>query len=123
MVDVSIFSDDFDDNQLCSTHVDTEEDVQEMSKDMPPASNEESTTGLASYLIDELIQSTEKREKPQEERFSKSVLHKIEEDYHSKSKNKSATVEFLLEVFGNMVFENIFLSWLSKGINATKNRL
>ena len=97
MVDVSIFSDDFDDNQLCSTHVDTEEDVQEMSKDMPPASNEESTTGLASYLIDELIQSTEKREKPQEERFSKSVLHKIEEDYTVKVKIKVQQLSFCLK--------------------------
>ena len=33
----------------------TQENVQEMSNDMPPASNKESTTGLASYLTDELI--------------------------------------------------------------------
>ena len=86
---------------------------------MPSASNEESTTGLASYFIDELIQSTDKREKLQEERFSKSILQKIEDHYHSKSKDESATVEFLLEVFGDMVF----LFWLSKRINARKNRL
>ena len=33
-----------------------------MSNDMLPASNEESTTELASYLIDELTQSTNMRE-------------------------------------------------------------
>ena len=33
----------------------TQENVQEMSNDMPPASNKELTTGLASYLTDELI--------------------------------------------------------------------
>ena len=82
----------------------TVEDVQEMSSNMPPANNEESTTGLASYLIGELIESTDKREKLQEEQFSKSVLQKIENDYHSKSKDENATVEFLLEVFGDMVF-------------------
>ena len=61
------------------------------------------------------------REKLQEERFSKSALQKIEDDYHSKSKDKSPTAEFLLEVFGDMVFENAFLSWLSKRISARKN--
>ena len=75
----------------------TQENVQEMSNDMPPASNEESTIGLASYLIDELIQSTEKREKPQEERFSKSVLHKIEEDYTVKVKIKVQQLSFCLK--------------------------
>ena len=70
---VSIVSDDFDGNELCSTHIDTEEHVQEMGNDMLPASNEESAIGLASYLIDELKQSTDKREKLKEERFSKSV--------------------------------------------------
>ena len=78
------------------------------SNDMPPASNEESTTGLASYLIDKLILSTDKREKLQEERFSKSVVQKIEDNYPSKSKDKSAAVEFLLEVFGDIIFENLF---------------
>ena len=94
-----------------------------MSNDRSPASNEESTTGLASYLIDERIQSTDKTEKLPQERFLKSVLQKIEGDYHSKSKDKSARVEFLLELFGDMVFENIFLSWLSKRINTRKNCL
>ena len=117
MADVSIVCDDFDGNELCSTHINTEENFREMSNDMPLASNEESTTGSASHL-NELIQYTDKREKLQEERFSVSVLQKIEDDYHSKSKDKSATVEFLLEVFGDMVFENHFLSWLSKRINA-----
>ena len=73
------------------------------------------------YLIDELVQSTEKKEELQEERFSKSVLQKIENDYHSKSIDKSQAVQSLLEVFGQMVFENVFLSWFSKKINATKN--
>ena len=54
MADVSIVSDGFDGNELRSTHIDAE-NVQEMSNDMPPASNKESTTGLASYLTDELI--------------------------------------------------------------------
>lgn len=63
------------------------------------------------------------REKLHKERFSKSVLPKIGDEYHSKSKDKSATVEFLLEVFGNMFFENSFLSWLSKRINGRKNCL
>ena len=63
------------------------------------------------------------REKLHKERFSKSVLPKIGDEYHSKSKDKSATVEFLLEVFDNMFFENSFLSWLSKRINGRKNCL
>ena len=61
MEDVSIFSNDFDGNELCSAHIETEENIQEMSNDMPAASNEESTTGLASCLIDELIQFTGKK--------------------------------------------------------------
>ena len=34
-------------------------------------------------------------------------MQKIEDDYHSKSKDKSATDAFLLEVFGDLVFENV----------------
>lgn len=97
MEDVSIFSNDFDGNELCSAHIETEENIQEMSNDMPAASNEESTTGLASCLIDELIQFTGKREKLQEERFSKSVLQKIEDDHHSKSKDKMQQLSFCLK--------------------------
>lgn len=63
------------------------------------------------------------RQKLHKERFSKSVLPRIEDEYHSESKDKSATVEFLLKVFGNMFFENGFLSWLSKRINGRKNCL
>ena len=51
VADVSIVHDDFDCNELCSTHIETEENIQEMSNDMPPASNEESTTELASTLL------------------------------------------------------------------------
>lgn len=60
MTDVYIAGVGFNGN-LCSTHIDTEENIHEMCHDMPPASNEESITELASYFIDELIQFTDKR--------------------------------------------------------------
>ena len=39
MTDVYIAGDGFNGN-LCSTHIDTEENIHEMCHDMPPASNE-----------------------------------------------------------------------------------
>ena len=48
------------------------------------------------------------RQKLHKERFSKSVLPRIEDEYHSESKDKSATVEFLLKVFGNIILKMVF---------------
>ena len=55
MADVSIVSDNFDGNELCSTHIETDENVQEMSNEIPPASNEEKIASDRSFAVIKMV--------------------------------------------------------------------
>ena len=99
MADVSIVIDNFGGNELCSTHI---------------------RYTLFMNLFNLL---TRKKNFKKNDFQNQYILQKIENEYHSKSIVKSQAVQSLLEVFGQIVFENVFLSGLSKKINATKNLL
>ena len=87
----------------------------------PNVPHDSTSNSIQFNIVEELIEAHGKRDRFNEERFTSLVLSKIEDDYKSGcSPVKYSLVKYLLEVFGEMLFENGFLNWLCRKINVRK---
>ena len=85
----------------------------------PNVHHDSTSNSIRFNIVEELIEAHGKRD-----RLTSLVLSKIEDDYKSGCGSvKYSVVKYLLEVFGEMLFENGFLNWLCRKINVRKPRL